>query len=81
MSLPYLSRHGTIKMYTIISPPGYHGILGRKIQKSLEEERTKRCLKANVKQFISKKENKDKNQKEGQHDPQKVNPLVPAIFD
>ena len=72
MSLPYLSRHETIKMYTIISPPGYHGILGRRIQKELENERTKRCLKAKVKQFIFKKENKEKS-KEGQHDPQKVN--------
>ena len=46
-----------------MSPAGYHGILGRKIQKELENERTARCLTAKVKQFTSKKENKEKNQK------------------
>jgi len=53
----------TIKMYTIISPPGYHGILGRKIEESLQKERAKRCVKTNVKQYISKKESKQENQK------------------
>ena len=50
-------------MYTIISPPGYHGILGRKIEESLQKERAKRCVKTNVKQYISKKESKQENQK------------------
>ena len=30
--------------------------------------------------YIQKREQREKS-KEGQHDPQKVNPLVPAIFD
>ena len=33
-------------MYTIYSPPGYHGILGRKIQQELQKDREKRCVKA-----------------------------------
>ena len=35
-------------MYTIYSPPGYHGKLGRTIQKELQEDRDreKRCVKA-----------------------------------
>ena len=35
-------------MYTIYSPPGHHGILGRTIQKELQEDRDreKRCVKA-----------------------------------
>jgi len=53
----------TIKMYTIISPPGYHGMLGRKIEESLQKGRAKRCVKTNVKQYISKKESKQENQK------------------
>ena len=39
-------------MYTIISPPGIHGALGRKIQRQLENERTKRCLNAKYRQLI-----------------------------
>ena len=53
----------TIKMYTIISPPGYHGILGRNIEESLQKERAKRCVKTKVKQYTSKKECKQENQK------------------
>jgi hypothetical protein len=39
-------------MYTIISPPGIHGALGRKIQRQLENERTERCLNAKYRQLI-----------------------------
>jgi len=53
----------TIKMYTIISPPGYHGMLGRKIEEDLQKERAKRCVKTKVKQYTSKKECKQENQK------------------
>jgi hypothetical protein len=38
-------------MYTIISPPGIHGALGRKIQRQLENERTERCLNAKYRQL------------------------------
>ena len=39
-------------MYTIVSPPGHHGILGRRIQQELENERTKRCLNAKFTQLV-----------------------------
>ena len=39
-------------MYTIISPPGIHGALGRKIQRQLENERTERCLNAKYRQLV-----------------------------
>ena len=40
------------QMYTIASPPGNHGILGRRIQRELEHERTKRCLNAKFRQLV-----------------------------
>lgn len=40
------------KMYTIISPPGIKGRLGRKIQRELEHERAKRCLNAKFIQLV-----------------------------
>ena len=39
-------------MYTITSPPGKRGALGRKIQRQLENERTERCLNAKYRQLV-----------------------------
>ena len=40
-------------MYNVIyAPKGYHGILGRRIQKELEIERTERCLNAKFRQLV-----------------------------
>ena len=39
-------------MYTIKSPHGKHGALGRKIQRELENERTERCLNAKYRQLV-----------------------------
>ena len=50
--LPYLSGINMKQMYTITSPPGKHGSLGRKIQRELEHERTERCLNAIFRQLV-----------------------------
>ena len=42
------------QMYKIISPPGYHGTLGRRIQAEINCDRGKRNLNATVKQYTAK---------------------------
>jgi hypothetical protein len=60
-------------LYTIISPPGKHGVLGRQIEAALRQDRAKRNLNTNVKQYTSKGTSKGKKSK--------VNECKSELFD
>jgi hypothetical protein len=50
----YISGVIVTLMYKIISPPGYHGTLGQRIQAEINCDRGKRNLNATVKQYTAK---------------------------